>query len=113
MTIIHDHNFAMELADEADTARQQGDMDTAQRLISYAFHSERAAALALRDQKDAEPSRSVLFRSAASLAIQAGHLREARCMIRHGLAGNPPAEIATELQVLYDETWASSERVAR
>ena len=96
----NDHNYAMELADQADAAKRQGDIDIAQRLLSCAFHAERAAALTLRDQKDAEPSRSVLFRSAASLAIEAGQLFQARCMIQLGLAGNPPIEIAKELREL-------------
>ena len=43
-----------------------------------------------------------MFRSAASLALNAGLFREAEKMITVGLSGNPPEPIADELRNLYE-----------
>ena len=52
---------------------------------------------------DKEPTRSITFRSAASLAMQCGKYLEAEKLITQGLDGNPPADIAQELRDLYAE----------
>jgi hypothetical protein len=44
-----------------------------------------------------EPTRGVLYRSAAWLAYHAGDLEEARRLVETGLAGNPPDWIKDEL----------------
>lgn len=46
----------------------------------------------------AEPTRGVLYRSAAWLAYHAGDLAEARRLVERGLAGDPPGWLARELQ---------------
>jgi hypothetical protein len=51
----------------------------------------------------AEPTRSVLHRSAAALAVECGEAREAERLIAVALAGNPPEEIAEELRDLWQE----------
>ena len=53
----------------------------------------------------AEPSRSVLHRSAASLAEQCGEFREAERLIAVALSGNPPEEIAEELRDLLQQVY--------
>ena len=50
---------------------------------------------------DAEPSRSILHRSAATLAIDCGELKAAERLIATALSGNPPEEIAEELKDLF------------
>ncbi|HFA47501.1 MAG TPA: hypothetical protein ENJ95_00630 [Bacteroidetes bacterium] len=52
----------------------------------------------LKDKTEIEPSRSVLFRSAAWLAVKAGKYREAERMAAFGLSGNPPKMILDELR---------------
>ena len=54
----------------------------------------------MADQLDFEPTRSVLHRSAASLAVECLQLREAERLIGRALAGNPPPDIADELRDL-------------
>ena len=62
-----------------------------------AFEIEKRAAMCLLENKDKEPTRSVLFRSAANLAYGCGMFQEAEEMALHGLDGNPPDEIKDEL----------------
>ncbi|HEX5271222.1 MAG TPA: hypothetical protein VFW33_12065, partial [Gemmataceae bacterium] len=57
------------------------------------------AALAASDPS-LEPTRSVLHRSAASLALECGEYREAERLIATALAGSPPETIAEELRDL-------------
>jgi DNA-binding NarL/FixJ family response regulator len=91
------HDQAMELADKAFIAKRHGDLAAAQELHRHAFKLEAQAADLVKDDLSAEPTRSVLYRSAAAMAIDAGELEEARSLIREALSGNPPAEIKIEL----------------
>ncbi len=100
VSVTEAHRTAMELADAADAAKRGGDTEAAVCFFGEAFVWESGAALSLRDNTEDEPSRSVLFRSAASLALSAGLPRDARRMIEYGLLGDPPEEIAQELRDL-------------
>ena len=75
-------------------------MTLKEQLAREALRSEAAAAELVRDNLAAEPTRAVLYRSAASLAIDCGEYREAERLIATALAGNPPEEIAQELRDL-------------
>jgi hypothetical protein len=103
MTIKEMHREAMKYAQDAFVARQSGDETTAISLYRKAFLLEKEAALSLLSQFDKEPTRSVLFRSAASLAYKCDEFLEAEKMASQGLAGNPPAEIAEELRNLFED----------
>lgn len=92
----------MELADQADLQKRQGNVDYALRLYEQSLEIERKAAYSAQEQHVGEPTESVLFRSAASLAYCIKDFREAERLVCMGLAGNPPAEIAEELRSLYD-----------
>jgi hypothetical protein len=94
------HERAMALSDEAFLAKRQGDQLRALRLSHEALRNEVAAAELVKDNLAAEPTRSVLYRSAASLAIDCEEYREAERLIATALAGNPPVEIAQELRDL-------------
>jgi tetratricopeptide (TPR) repeat protein len=108
MTTITDlHRHAMALADEADTARRTGADETAHSLYEQAFALEQQAAELLRADLDAEPSRSILFRSAASLAMQCGEYREAERLIATALSGNPPDDVCQELRQLLKGLYAT------
>ncbi|MCJ8281108.1 MAG: hypothetical protein MJK14_14815 [Rivularia sp. ALOHA_DT_140] len=60
------HSTAMDLAEAAFTAKLQGNLEQASQLIREAFENEQAAAELIAHQLDAEPSRSILHRSAAT-----------------------------------------------
>ncbi len=63
------HQRAMDLAEEAQVARRAGDEEKARRQFRLAFFLEAMAANAAPDGNEAEPSRSILYRSAAALAL--------------------------------------------
>ena len=88
------HQQAMVLAEQAFVARRQQSMDLARTLTHQAYLLEKQAAV----QSQTEPSRSVLHRSAATLALNCGEYREAERLATTALAGNPPEPIATELR---------------
>jgi hypothetical protein len=85
----------------AIVAQAMGDIPESLRLFECAFEAEKQAALSLLSSFDNEPTRSVLFRSAASLAMNCNKYEEAKKMIYFGLAGNPPKDIAKELTDVY------------
>lgn len=95
ITLLHEE--AMELAErgimERDPSRARG-------FFRSTFEKERAAAEFLVGALEEEPNRSVLYRSAATLAMDCGELTEAERLIDEGLSGRPPAEIAGELKDL-------------
>lgn len=103
MNIRELHRRAMERADEAFLAGLNDERDQAQALWRQAFELEREAALRVVAEQPVEPTRSILLRSAATLALDCGELREAERLIAIALAGNPPEEIAEELRILYQQ----------
>lgn len=97
------HEAAMAFCDEAYFARARGEDEVAVSALRKALENESKAARIFRDNFDAEPSRSVLFRSAASLAYECRDYRFAEKLIAEALIGEPPAEIAEELRDLLEE----------
>ena len=95
------HKQAMDLAEAAAVASLRGALELTAQLTRQAFEQETQAAALIASALDAEPTRSVLHRSAASLAIECGELRMAERLIATALSGNPPAEIAEELKDLF------------
>jgi hypothetical protein len=70
------HREAMELVDRAVVVRQRGDVSAILGLARAAFEKERAAADLVATQFNLEPTRSVLHRSAAVLALECSELQE-------------------------------------
>ena len=97
--IISVHEQAMEWADKAQTARRERDEDAYVKYIENAFELEKKAALMIQSE-ESEPTRSVLHRSAASLAYKCKMYREAEWLVSRALSGNPPGEIMDELRRL-------------
>jgi hypothetical protein len=95
------HQQAMDLAEAAAVARLRGAVEQAAQFTRQAFEQETQAAILIASALDAEPTRSVLHRSAASLAIECGELQVAERLIATALSGNPPLEIAEELKDLF------------
>ena len=88
---------------EAIVAQATGDAQESLRLFELAFEAEKQAALLLLTHFEEEPTRSVAFRSAASLAMNCKKYEDAKKMIHFGLAGNPPEDIAQELIDIYEQ----------
>ena len=102
MSQIQDlHRQAMDLAELALTAKLRGDLEQADRLSRQAFEKEVSAATLVASDLNAEPTRSVLHRSAASLAIDCGEFQAADRLIATALSGNPPQKIVDELKDLF------------
>ncbi len=102
----------MELVDQAVLARQQGDAEAVINHSRAAFDKERAAADLVANQLDLEPTRSVLHRSAAILAIECHQLRDAERLIGRALAGNPPDDIVDELRdLLLEEIYSQRQAI--
>lgn len=99
------HRQAMALADLAEEARRTGDKEKCRALTVEALNLESTAAWKIANDATMEPSRSILFRSAASLAIGVGETRIAEQMIAAALAGNPPPEIVEELRDLLEDVY--------
>jgi tetratricopeptide (TPR) repeat protein len=104
MTTVNDlHPKAMDLAETAFLYRNKGEIETAKDLFLQALVLEQEAASLLPAVRESEPSRSVLYRSAASLAYNAGDHDTADRLVAHALSGFPPPEVKEELKNLYDE----------
>ncbi|MCX5770927.1 MAG: hypothetical protein NTZ09_11735 [Candidatus Hydrogenedentes bacterium] len=97
------HRIAMELAEKGMGAQSAGKHEAARKAFLQALHSERQAASSAAKRPSAEPTRSVLLRSAATLALRCGEMREAERLIAVALSGNPPEDIAEELRDLLEE----------
>lgn len=97
------HREAMEQTDLALTARLQGDQVNAFLHFHRAYSLEAQAAAALMNRLDAEPTRSVLFRSAATLALDCKLIAEAEKLVCAALIGNPPEQLADELRDLLEQ----------
>ena len=97
------HREAMRLARKADNERVAGNEKEAQELYTLAFQLEKSVALSMLNPDSHEPTRSVIFRSAASLGMLAGEYREAEKLIAQGLAGNPPELVAAQLRTLFED----------
>jgi tetratricopeptide (TPR) repeat protein len=93
------HNKAMELAQQA-VLLQNREPDRARGLFLSALEKERAAAEIWESAFNLEPTRSILYRSAAALARDCQDYDEAERLIAKGLAGHPSAFVAQELEEL-------------
>ena len=97
------HDEAMALAEMASVAKLRGELEQAGNLHRQAYDKESKAAELVTRGASLEPTRSILLRSAASLAIDCNEFREAERLIATALSGNPPADIAEELRDLLEQ----------
>jgi hypothetical protein len=104
-TLEADHLRAMEWVDKAQEAKRRGDTDAVSRNFTEAFRLEKQAAEAMLPYLDVEPTRSVLLRSAASLALECQRNEEAERLACLGLPGKPPVEIRAELRDVLMTLW--------
>ena len=99
------HDLAMNAAEAAAIARLHGEAGYSE-LFRQAFKWERDAANALAMEYAFEPSRAILHRSAAALALECGEWRAAEQLIGAALAGDPPEDIAEELRGLLQQVYS-------
>jgi hypothetical protein len=97
------HQQAMDLVQMVQVAKLRSNLALAEQSFKQAFEKELLAAFLIASNLEAEPTRSVLHRSAATLAIDCGEMRTAERLIAIALSGNPPQEIADELKDLFVE----------
>ena len=98
--VLETHHEAMEWAEEGQFRLVRGDRSGAREAFRKAMGLERKAACAA---EGTEPDRSVLLRSAGSLALNCDELRTAEQLLATGLAGEPPEEIAEEIRDLLEQ----------
>lgn len=98
------HRKAMDLARQANDALLAGNKELFISLSKSSFEFEKEAAFELVSDLASEPTRSVLFRSAATLAFNIGNFQEAQKLIHFALAGNPFPEIIEELDLLLSKS---------
>lgn len=94
------HDEAMRLANLAMVARYTRDVDRAEKLAREALQYESQAAELIPYDEASEPTRAILFRSAASLAYQCRDYRTAFRLLAKGLSGYPPPRVEQELRDL-------------
>lgn len=97
------HSVAMDLAEKAMFARAQGKAEAATKHLAEALRKEAKAARLAVDSGVPEPTRTILLKSAAHLAVDAGDIRLAEQLIGTALAGDPPEELAEELRSAFEE----------
>jgi hypothetical protein len=97
---VADHHAAMEALDEAEAAARRGDQARARAATRRALLLEARAAANV--PRELEPTRSVLHRSAASIAVELGETVEARRLAFEALRGAPPSEIEAEIFEVLD-----------
>lgn len=96
------HLKAMNYAQIAYSNEMLGDKNSALELYEKAYELEKEAALALINVLEFEPSRSILFRSAAALAKKCGQFSDAIQLAQLGLNNNPSSPLLEELNDIID-----------
>src|SRR4051812_28954307 len=92
------HRTAMELAELGDLRRAAGDTEAAESYYLRALEMETSAARLT--PPEIQPTHSILFKSAAFLAIRCGDFDEALRLVDQALVSSPPDEFADELKSL-------------
>lgn len=103
MSVRELHKKAMDLAQLAMVARHNSEWEKVGNLTSEAYKYEWQAAEQIPETPESEPTRSILYRSAASLAYQAKEYDVSLRLIAKGLSGYPPPQVLQELKDLYEQ----------
>lgn len=102
-TVRQLHDQAIGLAQLASVARQKGEFEKAEDLARQAYEYESQAANLIPSDESSEPTRSIMYSSAASLAFQCKKFEESLQLIAKGLSGFPPSQVKEELKVLWEQ----------
>lgn len=107
------HQKAMELLEESRFKSQNGDSDEVAKLQAEAYRLEREAAEKLLHRYDLEPTRSILFKGAARLALENKLYHDAEQLACRGLSGSPSEYIAEELRQILSAVFKAGAYSAR
>ena len=97
------HERAMELFEASLLARHAEDEGRMNRFLAQALKLECEAADTVADDYALEPTRSLLHRSAAAMALSSFDTKTARRYVEAAFEGKPPAEVGSELQILSEQ----------
>jgi IrrE N-terminal-like domain len=97
------HERAMELFEASLLARHAEDEGRMNRFLAQALKMECEAADTVADDYALEPTRSLLHRSAAAMALSNFDTKTARRYVEAAFEGKPPAEVESELQKLSEQ----------
>lgn len=100
MSVREFHDKAMVFAQKAMLEKRKGNPEYAKQLFHQAYTCETGAADLLERSEQSEPSRGILYRSAAWLAVQADDLNMATYLANRGLNGYVSGEIKAELEAV-------------
>jgi hypothetical protein len=93
----------MELFEASLLARHAEDEGRMNRFLAQALKLECEAADTVADDYGLEPTRSLLHRSAAAMALSSFDTKTARRYVEAAFEGKPPAEVGSELQILSEQ----------
>lgn len=102
VSVRENHENAMKYAQMALVARENNDYDSAIDMSLKALQYELSAVKLVPEGRESEPTRSILFNSAASLAYQSKQYKTAIQLIANGLSGFPSSEIQSEFMQLLE-----------
>ena len=103
MTVKDLHRESMKFNDLALLAKFDNDIYKVKENFFKAFEFEKQAFILFNRSSNEEPTRSILVRSAANLAILSEEFREAEKLISIGLAGDISEEFANEFRDLLQQ----------
>lgn len=103
-TVRQAHDEAMEIADTAFTQKRLGNDAGAVALFVKACDLESFAAQQVPNDPESEPTRSILFLSAGSLAFNGQQMDRAKQLFEMGLNGHPLSETKLELENMLAQT---------
>lgn len=99
------HRKALAAWDESGELRKLGQHEKAREQIKVALSFSKQSAALLKDRLDQEPSRSLIYQTAAAFAIDCGEYRQAEELIGQAIAGTPPEENLRTLRFLLKDVW--------
>ena len=97
------HERAMELFEASLLARHADDAGRMNRFLAQALKLECEAADTVADDYALEPTRSLLHRSAAAMALSSFDTKTARRYVEAAFEGKPPTEVGGDLQKLSEQ----------
>jgi hypothetical protein len=100
LTVRQLHEAAMQAAQQALIHQVLGNHDAAEEYNMAAMRLEELAAHQVPESAEAQPTRGILYRSAATLALRAGEPDRAMFLIEEGLKQEPPLWVQKELMEL-------------
>lgn len=98
--ILQQHEEALALAEEAGRLKRAGDLPGARAFYREAMRAELVALALCKERNLGIKNLALLYRSAASLALSAGEVANARALIDSALALRPPPSLEVELRAL-------------